>query len=168
MGLWGGAGPSGWGASTGPGTRPTNLKRSVDGWDDEELGKVYDHKVVRRLVPYLKPYKKQVTLATFAMFLFAIASRAQPFLIGLAIDRLTDDPGDTTPVAMVGGALIALAVVAWFAQWLQQVTTGYVGHRILLKIRTEMFDHIQKLPVSFLDRNEIGRVMSRVQNDVAV
>jgi ATP-binding cassette, subfamily B, multidrug efflux pump len=169
MGLWGGAGPSGWGASTGPGTRPTNLKRSsVDGWDDEELGKVYDHKVVRRLVPYLKPYKKQVTLATFAMFLFAIASRAQPFLIGLAIDRLTEDPGDTTPVAIVGVSLIGLAVVAWFAQWLQQVETGYVGHRILLKIRTEMFDHIQSLPVSFLDRNEIGRVMSRVQNDVAV
>ena len=167
MGLWGGAGPSGWGASTGPGTRGPALKRSVDGWDDEELGKVYDHKVIRRLLPYLKPYKTQVFLATFSMILFAVASQAQPYLIGKAIDKWIPE-GNLTGVALVGAGLLSLAVFAWFAQWLQQVTTSYVGYRILLQLRTEMFDHIQKLPVSFLDRNEIGRVMSRVQNDVAV
>ena len=167
MGLWGGAGPSGWGASTGPGTRGPALKRSVDGWDDEELGKVYDHKVIRRLLPYLKPYKTQVFLATFSMILFAVASQAQPYLIGKAIDKWIPE-GNLTGVAIVGAGLLSLAVFAWFAQWLQQITTSYVGYRILLQLRTEMFDHIQKLPVSFLDRNEIGRVMSRVQNDVAV
>ena len=43
-----------------------------------------------------------------------------------------------------------------------------MGHNILLTLRTQMFDHIQKLSLSFLDRNEVGRVMSRVQNDVTV
>lgn len=168
MGLWGGAGPTGWGSSTGPGAHQrAQLKRSVDGWDDEELGKVYDHKVIRRLIPYLKPYRGQVILATLSVLLFAVASQAQPYLIGRAIDKWIPE-NNMTGVAFVGGALVLLAGVAWFAQWVQQVTTGYVGHRILLQLRTEMFDHIQKLPVSFLDRNEIGRVMSRVQNDVAV
>ncbi len=168
MGLWGGAGPSGWGSSTGPQNRgAANLKRSTDGWDDEELGKVYDHRVVRRMLPYLKPYRPQVALATIAMVLFAIASRAQPFLIGKAIDEWIPQK-NLNGVAFVGVALICLAVVGWFSQWLQQITTGYVGHRILLTLRMEMFDHIEKLPVSFLDKNEIGRVMSRVQNDVAV
>ena len=46
--------------------------------------------------------------------------------------------------------------------------TAFVGHNILLTLRTQMFDHIQKLSLSFLDRNEVGRVMSRVQNDVNV
>jgi ATP-binding cassette subfamily B protein len=165
MGLWGGAGPTGWGASTGPG-RPA-LKRSVDGWDDEELGKAYDGKVIRRLIPYLKPYRAQVILATLSVLLFAVASQAQPYLIGRAIDKWIPE-NNMNGVAFVGGGLLLLAGVAWFAQWVQQVTTGYVGHRILLQLRTEMFDHIQRLPVSFLDRNEIGRVMSRVQNDVAV
>ncbi len=168
MGLWGGAGPSGWGSSTGPQNRgAANLKRSTDGWDDEELGKVYDHKVVRRMLPYLRPYRPQVALATLSMVLFAIASRAQPYLIGKAIDDWIPQK-NMNGVAMVGVALVILALVGWFSQWLQQITTGYVGHKILLTLRMEMFNHISKLSVSFLDKNEIGRVMSRVQNDVAV
>ena len=167
MGLWGGASPSGW--SGGMGHRPgmaQNLRRSTDGWDDEELGKVFDRKVIRRMAPYLKPYKLQVFLATLSMVSFAVASRAQPFLIGLAVDRYIED-GDLNGVAMIGGALVGLGLVSWLMQWIQQVATAYVGHRVLLTLRTEMFDHLEKLSLSFLDRNEIGRVMSRVQNDVA-
>jgi ATP-binding cassette subfamily B protein len=149
----------------GPGA--ANLRRSTDGWEDEELGKVYDHKVIRRMAPYLKPYKPQVFLATLSMVIYAVTSRAQPFLIGLAIDRYIRD-GNLNGVAMIGGALVGLALVSWLMQWIQQIATAYVGHRVLLQLRTEMFDHIEKLSLSFLDRNEIGRVMSRVQNDVAV
>jgi ATP-binding cassette subfamily B protein len=167
MGLWN-VGPSWGGGMQGrPGGPGANLRRSTDGWEDEELGKVYDHKVIRRMAPYLKPYKPQVFLATLSMVIFAVSSRAQPFLIGLAIDRYIKD-GNLNGVAMIGGALVGLALVSWLMQWIQQVTTAYVGHRVLLQLRTEMFDHIEKLSLSFLDRNEIGRVMSRVQNDVAV
>jgi ATP-binding cassette subfamily B protein len=100
------------------------------------------------------------------MVIFALASRAQPLLIGLAIDHYIRD-GDLNGVALIGGALIGLALVSWLMQYIQQVATAYVGHRILLTLRTQMFDHLEKLSLSFLDRNEIGRVMSRVQNDVA-
>ena len=144
-----------------------NLRRSVDGWDDEELGKVYDSKVIRRMAPYLKPYKFQVTLATLSMIVFAIAANAQPYLIGVATDKYITNH-DLNGVALVGAGLVGLALLGWLTQWIQQISTAYVGHRILLQIRTEMFDHIEKLSLSFLDRNEIGRVMSRVQNDVAV
>ena len=166
MGMWGGASPGGWSSHQSPGAR-AGLKRSVDGWDDEELGRVYDHSVMRRLVPYLKPYKAQVGLALLGMFVFAAASSAQPLLIGLAIDKFI--PGeDLGGVAMIGGVLIGLAVVGWVGQFIQQLMTGFVGHHVLLTLRTKMFDHIQKLSLSFIDRNEVGRVMSRVQNDVTV
>jgi ABC-type multidrug transport system fused ATPase/permease subunit len=168
MGFWHGGGAGGWSNANAPGGRPgANLKRSVDGWDDEELGKLYDHQVVRRLVPYLAPYKKQATVATLAMVVVAAASNVQPYLIGYAIDNYikTDDMGG---VALIGGALLVLALAGWAAQWLQQIMTAFMGHRILLTLRMKMFNHIQKLSLSFLDRNEIGRVMSRVQNDVTV
>jgi len=165
MGMWGGANAGGWSHNS-PAAR-AGLKRSVDGWDDEELGKVYDHSVMTRLFPYLKPYKAQVGLALLGMFVFAAASTAQPFLIGLAIDEFI--PGeDLGGVAMVGGLLIGLAFVGWIGQFTQQMMTGFVGHHVLLTLRTKMFDHIQKLSLSFIDRNEVGRVMSRVQNDVTV
>lgn len=165
MGMWGGASAGGWSHNS-PMAR-AGLKRSVDGWDDDELGRVYDHSVMRRLFPYLKPYKLQVALALAGMFVFAAASTAQPFLIGLAIDELIADK-DFNGVALIGGVLVCLAIVSWLGQLVQQLMTGFIGHNVLLTLRTKMFDHIQKLSLSFIDRNEVGRIMSRVQNDVTV
>ena len=168
MGLWGGHGAGGWSSGGHPGMqRPSGLRRSVDGRDDEELGRVYDHSVMRRLFPYLWPYKRQATLAIAGMLVFAAASSTQPFLIGLAIDRYIPS-GDLAGVGYIGVALIGLSLLSWFGQYVQQVTTAFMGHNILLTLRTQMFAHIQKLSLSFLDRNEVGRVMSRVQNDVTV
>ena len=167
MGLGFGGGAGGWSHAQIPGRPGANLRRSADGWDDEELGKLYDHAVVRRLAPYLGPYKWQAGLAAFTMVVSAVASRVQPFLIGLAIDRFIPNE-NLDGVATIGAALLGLAIIGWGAQWLQQVLTAFMGHRILLTLRTQMWNHIQKLSLSFLDRNEIGRVMSRVQNDVTV
>jgi len=166
MGLWGGHSAGGW-SSQNPAFRSASGLRRTDGWDDEELGKLYDHQVMRRLVPYLKPYKRQVSLALAGMLLAATASRVQPFLIGLAIDRYIPT-GDMTGITRIGIFLLGLAVLSWAGQFLQQLMTSFVGHNILLTLRTQMFGHIQKLSLSFLDRSEVGRVMSRVQNDVNV
>jgi ABC-type multidrug transport system fused ATPase/permease subunit len=142
------------------------LRRASDGWEDEELGKVYDHKVMARFLPYLKPYRKKAALALGGMVLFAAASYSQPYLIGLAIDRAQQ--GNLRDLTIIGIILAALAVVAWAAQFAQLAQTAWIGHRILYKLRTQMFDHLMRLSLRFYDRNEVGRVMSRVQNDVTV
>ena len=59
--------------------------RGSDGWDDEYLGKVYDAEVVRRILPYLKPYKMQAALAFTCMIVSAVTSFLQPLLIGLTV-----------------------------------------------------------------------------------
>ncbi len=166
MGMWGGAGAGGW-SNQGGHVRPGSQRRGADGWDDDELGKVYDHSVMRRLLPYLRPYRGRAFTAIFAMIVFAAVSRTQPFLIGLAIDRYIESE-NLRGVAFIGLALLGLAIAGWLAQWVQQVMTAFMGHRILLTLRTQMFNHIQKLSLSFLDRNETGRVMSRVTSDVTV
>ena len=169
MAYWGGASAGGWSHSHFPsGSKPgAGLKRSVDGWDDEELGRVYDHSTMKRLLPYLKPYKRQTALAIVGMLVFATASNVQPLLIGIAIDKFIPK-GDMQGVGIIGATLLGLAFLGWAGQYMQQVTMAFIGHRVLYTLRTRLFNHIQKLSLSFLDRNEVGRVMSRVQNDVTV
>ena len=165
MAFWGGAHAGGW--SHGPLSQARQgLRRSTDGWDDEELGKVYDHQVMARFLPYLRPYRKRVALALGGILLFAAASYTQPYLIGRAIDKAQQ--GNLHDLTVIGIVLAVLAVVGWAAQYLQLANTAWMGHRVLYTLRTKMFDHLMRLSLSFYDRNEVGRVMSRVQNDVTV
>jgi ATP-binding cassette subfamily B protein len=143
------------------------LRRSADGWDDETLGKVYDHRVVMRLLKYLGPYKKRAALSLAAMLVYAVAFYLQPLLIGEAVRRFIVK-GDLTGLNYLAVAFVGLVLIAWGAQFVQQRTTGFIGHRILYRLRTEMFDHLQKLSLRFYDGNEIGRVMSRITSDVTV
>src|SRR5215212_8218308 len=139
-------------------------RRGLDGWNDDELGKVYDAKVVRRLIPYLKPFKLQAIGALIGVLGFAVTSFSQPLFVGFAIDDVIRR--DMDALNRHGLLLLGVAITSWLFQWLQLTCSGYIGHRILLKLRTQMFDHLQKLSLGFYDRHEVGRVMSRVTSDV--
>jgi ABC-type multidrug transport system fused ATPase/permease subunit len=164
MGFWGAGGGAGGWSGMGPGAMRGAMRRGMDGWNDEELGKLYDGKVVRRLIPYLKPYPWQVAGALVGVLGYAITSFSQPLVIGLAVERIR--LGDMAALNRYGIILVAMALSSWFFNWLQLNCSGYVGHRILLKLRTDLFDHLQKLSLGFYNRHEVGRVMSRVTSDV--
>jgi len=163
FGGWGGGGggPGGGGGGFGPGG---GLRRAVDGWSDESLGKAYDHKVVVRLAKYAKPYKWRLITAVIGTVVFSFASYTQPFVIGNAIDLAK--AGNMHSLTVAGIELIGLALLSWISYYGYMSTTAWMGHQILLTLRKQMFAHLQKLSLSFYDRNEVGRVMSRVQNDV--
>ncbi len=161
-GGFGGGAAGGWsnsGTSMGP-----NARRGMDGWNDDDLGKVYDGRVVSRLIPYLRPYRLRAVLAVLGVLGFAVTSTLQPLLIGLAVDRAI--AGDVDGIARIGIQLAVLVFVAWGFQYLQLTQTGYIGHRVLYRLRTQMFDHTHSLSLSFIDRHEVGRIMSRVTSDV--
>ncbi len=136
----------------------------ADGWSDDDLGKAYDQKVVVRLFGYLRPYKVRATFALLGTILYSIASYTQPVLIGWAIDHAME--GDLRSLAGLGISMVGLAIGAWLAYFIYMTSTAWMGHRVLYTLRREMFNHLQKLSLSFYDRNQVGRVMSRVQNDV--
>ena len=164
FGGWGGGGGGpggGGGGGFGPGG---GLRRAVDGWSDESLGKAYDHKVVVRLAKYAKPYKWRLAFAVVGTVVFSFASYTQPFVIGNAITFATQ--GNMHDLTVAGIELVGLALLSWLSYYAYMNTTSWMGHRILLTLRKQMFSHLQKLSLSFYDRNEVGRVMSRVQNDV--
>ncbi|MBA4179180.1 MAG: ABC transporter ATP-binding protein [Anaerolinea sp.] len=167
MGMFGGAGAGGW--STGIGGQamgPARAGRGADGWDDEYLGKVYDANVVRRILPYLKPYKKQAGLAFACMVISAITSFMQPLLIGLTVKAGIQH--DTRQVLIYLGVMLGAAVVTWLSAYAQLLTTAWMGNRLLLQLRSEMYDHMQGLSLSFYDEMEVGRMISRLTSDVTV
>ncbi|MCK9517612.1 MAG: ABC transporter ATP-binding protein/permease [Dehalococcoidia bacterium] len=167
MGFWGGgAGAGGWSSGLGGQAHGPGRGRTADGWDDEELGKVYDAEVVRRLIPYLAEYKGGAFLAFACMVTFAVTSFAQPLLAGLAVKAGVEQDGKRVIVLLV--AMVVLALVSWGAQYLQQITTAWIGNRLLLKLRTQMYEHMQGLSLSFYDEMEVGRMISRLTSDVTV
>ena len=171
MAFWGGMGGMGGpgGMMGGPGMGRPNmgqqgLRRSVDAWDDEELGAAYNHKVVTRIAAYVRPFKLRALLAVTGVVVTAVLANYQPAVIGGAVDAA--QRGDTKEVTKNGLMFLGFALGAWFGMYMQLNNAGWIGHRVLLKLRIEMFAHLQKLSLKFYDNNEAGRVMSRVQNDV--
>src|SRR6266571_7005679 len=175
MGMWGGPGgggggmAGGWSRETsvfsGGAGRGSSYGRGLDGWNDEELGQVIDPKVVRRLFPYLLQHGRLALLAFVAVVLWAALYYTEPYLIGAAVNDVKYHHGSglTRDVLL----LLAVTIGAWVTHWTQLTTTGWIGHKILLTLRMQMFDHLQKLSLSFYDRHEVGRVMSRATSDVA-
>jgi ABC-type multidrug transport system fused ATPase/permease subunit len=177
MAYWGGGGPGGWsgGGGGGGGGRMWRAGKAIDGWDYDELGAVYDPALMRRLLPFLKPYKWRMAFAIFAMAVHSAASYSQPFImawgVGTIVRKLrSEDPALIAEVSgdvlRFGLLLVGLGVVSFAASWTQHLITGYVGHSVLRRVRSMMFEHLQRLSLRFYDNEEVGRVMSRVTSDV--
>ena len=141
------------------------LRGGADNWDDEEFGKVYNHRVVSRLLGYLSPFRGRALLAFVGMATFIGAREFQPLLVGNLIDAARG--GDLSTVNKIGVIFLVLVLVSWAAQYVQLLHTGWIGHRVLLTLRMQMFKHLQRLSLRFYDNNEVGRVMSRVTSDVS-
>jgi ABC-type multidrug transport system fused ATPase/permease subunit len=167
MGMWGGGGAAGW--STGIGGQsmgPARAGRSSDGWDDEYLGKAYDAEVVRRILPYLAPYKPQAALAFAAMVLSAVMNFSQPLVIAFTVSAGVRR--NEREVLILLGVLVGMAILGWLAALVQQLTINWLGNRLLVQLRTDMYDHMQSLSLSFYDEMEVGRMISRLTSDVTV
>ena len=135
-------------------------------FDDEVLGKVYDSKVIARLLKYLAPVKLWIALGASGMVMSALTALAMPFLVGIAIDRFiqTGNLGGLNIIVIV---FIGAALLVWAGQYMETIFLSYAGQAVLFRMRTEMFDHLQRLSLGFFDHNKVGKLMSRVQNDVA-
>jgi ATP-binding cassette subfamily B protein len=173
MAYWGGGGMGGMGggmggfggrAFGGRGVSNDALRRSVDAWDDDELGSAYNHAVTMRLMRYVGPYKLRAVASLIGVVGGAILLNYQPAIIQQAVDAAV--AGDVNGVLRASVLFFAFVLGGWFCIFMQLSNAGWIGHRVLLKLRIEMFAHLQKLSLRFYDNNEVGRVMSRVQNDV--
>lgn len=139
------------------------------GMDDQgELGSVYNHRVVTRLFSYVLPHKGLALMSLLAMLVTTFTIVAQPWIIMLAIDELVVAPGSGT-VGALPFVMMLFAInmgVRFVSNYMYQVTLARVSQGVLYSLRTRIFGHLQRLSPSFYDNNEVGRIMSRGQNDV--
>ncbi|HSG61310.1 MAG TPA: ABC transporter transmembrane domain-containing protein, partial [Pseudomonadales bacterium] len=132
---------------------------------EEFYDKGYDPKVARGLLQFVKPYTNQMLVSLVFMIIVTAASVAGPYFVKLAID---DGIGKRDL-----SALGAIAITYFVVAGVQLVTNFFrvrimsrVGQHVLYDVRTAMFDHLQKLSLSFYNRYSVGRVITRVINDV--
>ena len=149
------------------GRAPKAVVGSQVSQEEEIFGKVYDPHVVRRLWKFVGPYRNQVLLSVAAVLLFTLTQLAIPLVIRFAIDNGMK-PGTTDrSMLILAAAMFALVtLVNYGASWLQEGVIGKVAERVLSDLRRDMFGHLQKVSLSFMDKTEAGRLMSRLQGDV--
>lgn len=131
---------------------------------DEVLGKVYDSRVIGRLPKYLAPVKGKIGVGASGMIVRTLSTLALPYMVGVATDYIVQGNLGSLNLAVVWLAVIAVAM--WGGQYLEHLFLAYAGQSIIYKLRTEMFDHLLKLSLSFFDNHQVGKLMSRIQNDV--
>jgi ATP-binding cassette, subfamily B, multidrug efflux pump len=133
--------------------------------DEEVFGSVYNPRVVRRMLGYIKPYRKELAIAVLSVFVFTASMTAVPWIIKIAIDDYIAE-GNLGGLWWVVGAFMGIAVVNWAANYVQQIAMERVGQGLLYGLRRDMFAHLQRQSVSFFDRTEAGRLISRIIGDV--
>jgi len=146
-----------------PGGGP--LHGAFDTDEADVLGKVYDSRVIGRLPKYLAPVKSRLALGALGMVVRSLAALAAPYLVAIAIDRFIQT-GELGGLDIILIAFVGAALLLWAGQYVETLYLAYAGQAILFRMRTEMFDHLQRLSLSFFDHNKVGKLMSRVQNDV--
>ena len=127
-------------------------------------GSLYNQQVMTRLLPYLGPYKKMVAVATVAMLVHTGSLVLFPWLIAMAFGSVVD--GNLDRLTWVLVAMGVNALVGWAFNYVQLVLMARVGQNVLYNLRMDLFRHLQSLSLNFYDKNEVGRIMSRMQNDI--
>ncbi len=156
-----------------------------DGFHEEDvLGKAYDGRLMRRLLSYLRPYRKTVVFALIAIFFYGILQAVPPYLLKIEVDRYLD-PTHRNPIPaflsrflsphpLIGIGQLAFlfflpTVLLTFAlQFAQTYAMQMVGQKVMYDLRKQIFGHLQRLEMSYFDRNPVGRLVTRVTTDVDV
>jgi len=135
--------------------------------EEEAAGRAYDHRLMRRLLGYLRPYRAQVWLAGVVVLVDALAQLAGPMLTKEAIDRGIRRH-DLVRLDQVAVLYLVVLVVSFGLGYVQNQVMQRVGQRVMMDLRMAIFRQLQRLPLAFFDRNPVGRLMTRVTNDVDV
>ncbi|HKY61138.1 MAG TPA: ABC transporter ATP-binding protein [Gemmatimonadota bacterium] len=127
----------------------------------------FDRRLARRMLAFLVPYRKAMSVALLLLLVLAGIQALQPYLIKVAIDRhiaVGDARGLLGVAALYFGLLVLDLALGLLQTWL----TAWIGQRAMHDLRERLFDHLQRLPVPFFDRQAMGRLVTRVTSDVEV
>ncbi|HEX6050533.1 MAG TPA: ABC transporter ATP-binding protein [Gemmatimonadaceae bacterium] len=133
--------------------------------EEEALGKAYDGRLMRRLLGYARPYRVLVLASLGLLLLDGVLQLVGPALTRLVIDVAI--PRGDTRLVVTSAALFTTTLVVQFAlTYGETMLTSLLGQRVMRDLRVEIFAQLQRLSISFFDRNPVGRLVTRVTSDV--
>ncbi len=134
--------------------------------ENQVSGKLYDPHVVRRLWGYLRPYWLPVAFGAFLLLILSGLEVAGPLILREAIDGQIAE-GKTDRLGFLVLLYLSTLLVMFSLRYVQAVMMNYVGQRVMTDLRMELFSHLQRMSIAFFDRNPVGRLVTRLTNDVA-
>ena len=157
----------------------TAPEKPKQGPDDDVVGKVYDRRLMGRLLRYLSPYKVQATVSVIAILLKSGTDVAGPWLVKVAIDSYMTpqhaapnwltrhlSPVAYTGISELGGLYLLALAVSFLLELVQTYLMQWTGQKIMFDLRAQIYRLIQSQDVGFFDRNPVGRLVTRVTSDV--
>ena len=143
--------------------------------DDDVKSRAFDYNIIKRFLPYVLIYKKDVFLGFIFIILLTISSLLLPLVIKNIIDQSgcligsnCDSIEDAKSSILVGlFQYLGLSILVVISIFMSDSIIEKVGENILLDLRRKMFMHLQDVSISFMDKTDVGRLMSRLQGDVA-
>jgi ATP-binding cassette subfamily B protein len=147
--------------------------------DEAPIGKVYDARLIRRLLRYLRPYRGWVAASLCLLLLHSVLGVTGPYLTKVAIDHslnpqfgvtsLLDPwlPADRwNSLQIIVLIYLGVQILSFVFRAAQIQVMNYTGQRVMFDLRNEIFRHLQGMGVRFYDRNPVGRLVTRVTTDV--
>lgn len=157
--------------------------------EEEVLGKVYDGRLMRRLLGYVRPYRGMLVLAVLLVIVSSILQLVGPLATAVALDLFVDQAAGgeavqaspsvwvgqfveargwslSTAIAAVALVYLGALLLTFGVLYLQGYIMQMMGQYVLYDLRAEVFGRLQRLPIAYFDRHPIGRLVTRVTNDV--
>jgi ATP-binding cassette subfamily B protein len=135
--------------------------------EEEILGKAYDARLMRRMLHYLRPYAGWVALGILLSIAVSGMEAVRPYFTKIAVDQNIAQH-DMRGLLRTTLLFLGVLMVRGLLQYLNTYLTQWIGQRTIFDLRMEIFSHLQRLGLTFYDRNPIGRLITRVTNDVEV
>jgi ATP-binding cassette subfamily B protein len=148
--------------------------------EEEVSGKAYDGRLMRRLLGYMRPYRRQIGLSLLCLFGYSLLQVCGPLLTKLAVDRYlepTHQPGLLDPylsanpytgIAEISGLYLAVLAGIFLTEFGQMYIMQSIGQYAMFDLRRELMVHMQTMHVGFFDRHPVGRLVTRLTTDVDV
>jgi len=133
--------------------------------EEEALGKAYDARLMKRLLTYTRPYRWIIALAVGVLIIIALLQTSMAFITKHGIDEYIM-VGKTDGFGLVALAYLGIILFTTIASYTQIYVTMWLGQKVQHDIRMQIFDHLQRLHLGFFDKNPVGRMVTRVTNDV--
>ncbi|MBI4534834.1 MAG: ABC transporter ATP-binding protein [Ignavibacteriae bacterium] len=135
--------------------------------EEEVLGKAYDAKLMKRMLRYLRPYRWHVVVGIFLSIAVSAMEAVRPYFTKIAVDENISQ-GDKEGLLITALAFLGVLILRGLVQYFNTYLTQWVGQRTIYDLRMEVFEHLQHRGLKFFDRNPIGRLITRVTNDIEV